>query len=683
MNRPTRHRLAAFAALLSLLVGMSFAATSPGTAQTGEKADDALTLVSQTSWVGPKGTFTVAFTDPGVTASTNFSLEVYNPVSTRDQFLQSARGTQLGGVLFSTQQRNQGEVATRTAGTFSLSLPLGDSYPSPTDGVVLFEKGVYPLVIRATGPNGENRGQLVTHLIRLGAADSTAPTLAVGAVVRIDAPVSIALDGSPFLEDPAAATAAARIAVIGRYPQVRFTTLPSPQTLQLLAARTNTADPLAPLRIPATGHQLLGSTYAPLPSGSWIASGLTPSFRAQLGQGAATAGAVLESPPDGRITPIDPSVTPDVLSVLRENGVESIIVPSAQLTTLSDRSDEATLTQRFTVRAGNDDLLDAVASDSRVAGLLAATEDPVLAGHVALAQLAVVHLQQPGAARGIAVVTPENADPRALETFLAGLADNTGAASGAAGAPMISPVTASDLLLATDAALGITQGRTTTLVRSYTSDQPFSLGGYPEQLRSAERSLLGIMSLVPESPEIFEPVSRATYASGTASLDPGDQGAILGHASGLSGLVTSEIVVPREQTVTLTSSSGLVPLTIENRLSVRAHVRIVLNSAKLDFPDGPVIDRVLEPATTTRIDVAVITKASGAFPLDVSIRSADGNVPVASTRFTVRSTAISGFGLVLSLGAGLFLLLWWARHFRTSRRAKKLMPAGDGFPEQP
>jgi hypothetical protein len=683
MNRPTRTRLGAFAALLILLLATSFAATSPGSAQTGVTTGDALTLVSQTSWVGPEGTFTVAFTDPGVAASTNFSLELHNPVSTRDQFLQTARGNQLGGILFSTVQRNQSEVATRTGGTFSLSLPLGDSYPSPTDGVVLFETGVYPVVIRASGPNGENRGRLITHLIRLGSADSTSPTLAVGAVVRIDAPVSVALDGSPFLEDPAAAAAAARIAVIGRYPQVRITTLPSPQTLQLLRSRADATNPLAPLRIPTTGHQLLGSTYAPLPSGSWIASGLTPSFRAQLGEGAATLGAVLESPPDGRVATVDPSVTPDVLSVLRENGVESVIVPSAQLTSLNDRSDEATLTQRFTVRAGNNDLLDAVASDSLVAGLLAATEDPVLAGHVALAQLAVVHLQQPGAARGIAVITPENADPRALETFLAGLADNSGSASGSAGAPMISPVTASDLLLATDAALGTTQGRTTTLVRSYTSDQPFSLGNYPEQLQFAERSLGGIKSLVPESPEIFEPVSRATYASGTASLDPVEQGSILGYASGLSGLVTSEIVVPQEQTVTLTSSSGLVPLTIENRLPVRAHVRIVLNSAKLDFPDGPVIDQVLEPATTTRIDVAVITKASGAFPLDVSIRSADGNVSVASTRFTVRSTAISGIGLVLSLGAGLFLLLWWARHFRTSRRAKKLIPAADRFPEQP
>src|SRR5690606_6186443 len=122
-----------------------------------------------------------------------------------------------------------------------------------------------------------------------------------------------------------------------------------------------------------------------------------------------------------------------------------------------------------------------------------------------------------------------------------------------------------------------------------------------------------------------------------------------------------------------TSSSGRVPLNLENRLQVEARVRIVMSSAKLDFPEGSVIERVLEPATTTLIELPVETRASGAFPMTVTISSADGTLPVATTRYTVRSTAISGVGLVLSVGAGLFLLVWWGRHFRTARRARKLV----------
>jgi hypothetical protein len=32
--------------------------------------------------------------------------------------------------------------------------------------------------------------------------------------------------------------------------------------------------------------------------------------------------------------------------------------------------------------------------------------------------------------------------------------------------------------------------------------------------------------------------------------------------------------------------------------------------------------------------------------------------------------------LVLSIGAGLFLALWWARHWQTSRRSRHLVPTG-------
>ena len=137
--------------------------------------------------------------------------------------------------------------------------------------------------------------------------------------------------------------------------------------------------------------------------------------------------------------------------------------------------------------------------------------------------------------------------------------------------------------------------------------------------------------------------------------------------------VTDEIVVAPEQVVTLTSSSGEVPLNLENRLPYDATVRIVLTSAKLDFPEGSVIERTLPAAQTTTIKLPVEIRASGAFPLTVDITSADGSLPVATTTYTVRSTAISGVGLVLSIGAGLFLLVWWARHFRTSRRARKLV----------
>jgi hypothetical protein len=100
---------------------------------------------------------------------------------------------------------------------------------------------------------------------------------------------------------------------------------------------------------------------------------------------------------------------------------------------------------------------------------------------------------------------------------------------------------------------------------------------------------------------------------------------------------------------------------------------VLLDSPKLEFPQGDVIEEVLPAASTTRLDVEVTTRASGAFPLQVAVQSPDGSLSITSTRFTVRSTAISGVGLMISIGAGLFLAVWWARHFRKVRRARRLV----------
>ena len=39
----------------------------------------------------------------------------------------------------------------------------------------------------------------------------------------------------------------------------------------------------------------------------------------------------------------------------------------------------------------------------------------------------------------------------------------------------------------------------------------------------------------------------------------------------------------------------------------------------------------------------------------------------------MQSTAVSGVGVVLSVGAALFLMVWWARHWRRTRRSRKLV----------
>ena len=76
--------------------------------------------------------------------------------------------------------------------------------------------------------------------------------------------------------------------------------------------------------------------------------------------------------------------------------------------------------------------------------------------------------------------------------------------------------------------------------------------------------------------------------------------------------------------------------------------------------------------TTARFSVKART--SGDTGLNIVVVSPDGTLPIANTLLTVRSTAASGVGIVLSAGAALFLVVWWGRDFRRGRRARRLVP---------
>ena len=53
------------------------------------------------------------------------------------------------------------------------------------------------------------------------------------------------------------------------------------------------------------------------------------------------------------------------------------------------------------------------------------------------------------------------------------------------------------------------------------------------------------------------------------------------------------------------------------------------------------------------------------------ITTPEGDIAVApTTELTVHATTLSGFGVVLTVGALLVLATWWVRHIRRTRRNK-------------
>ena len=135
-----------------------------------------------------------------------------------------------------------------------------------------------------------------------------------------------------------------------------------------------------------------------------------------------------------------------------------------------------------------------------------------------------------------------------------------------------------------------------------------------------------------------------------------------------------KVELPRGRSITLTSRRAQIPLTFHKAVDYPVRVVIRFTSDKLRFPGGRTEALELRRANTVeRIHVEALT--SGTFPVKVELESPDGTLRFAQAKLTVRSTATSGVGLVLSAGAALFLAVWWGRHLRRGRRARRLVPA--------
>nr|WP_249420257.1 DUF6049 family protein [Rhabdothermincola salaria] len=521
------------------------------------------------------------------------------------------------------------------------------------------------------GPDGDELARLVTHLIRVPTDDTEGPSLAVGTVLGIGGTVTPTEADELSLDAADTTQALATIDALTEHPSVALTVDPVPAVLAALeGTSTSSADP-SPVDALAghlAGRQVLVEPYVRLDLGAWVAARLDPELDVQLAQGATTTAELLGVTPDGRTTVADPTLTPEALRRLDGLGLDQVVVPTDQL--VDPPTTDVTFTDVFELAVGDGSSLSAVTADPDLAGRLRATDDPVLNAHLVLADLAVLYNDRPGESRGVALDLGTDTDPQTLTTLLAGLAQP--APPDSDGRPMVSPVTLDDLFRVTEAAED--QSGATDLVLDYRSDPPTSLGDYPSELRAAERQVTGYRSLTePASPTLAEGLARALLLSGAISLDAAERADILDTVTTRIDAATSEIVAPLQQYVTLTSRSGKIPLNLENRLPYPVRIHLVLDSVKLEFPAGNVIDVELPAAATTRLDVEVTTRASGAFPLEVGVRSPDEVLDITSTSFTVRSTAISGAGLVLSIGAGVFLLVWWGRHFRKVRRARQLV----------
>ncbi len=538
--------------------------------------------------------------------------------------------------------------------------------------------GVYPAVVELQSSSGTVVHRFTTFLTYV--AGASAHPLELVWVVPVDSPVSLVPHPSrptAGIEPLTTGDASALEVLISemRASAVPLTLDVSPETLQelrLAGPNGRAADAtLAELSVDQTSDEVLAPSYVPVDLGALAGAGEPTEIVAQMAAGAtelhrlgvettATPSAWIQAGPVGN----------DISAGLAQVGATQLVLPDADLAPTTTATNIGTWASTFSLKlshGGTTKSVSAAETDTWLDGQFTSLRhDPALAATQLLADLAMVHFERPNttAVRGMVALPPSEwvPNPTFDSVLLAGLSQN----------PVVEPVTLSQFFTS------VTADGTRQLATTGTG--PVLKRSLAREVSGARVRISNFDDAVTGHPPILSELDDLLLASESDDLPASRQ------AEGVStveGVLRKQLdlVTFAKTTFTLTARTGWVPITIESRapytvvgtLSATGNKFVFLHTSRRH---GMHLDH-----STNLWRVDVDARTSGDLPLDVTFASPNGQLVIARRTLTVRSTATSVAGIVLTALALAVLLVWWARSWRSGRRRRRLRRAetvGDG-----
>lgn len=658
----------------------------PSTTTAGAPAAASLVLTGQPGWVTVGGNLPLRLQVRGQAAGTSgltISATAHEAVSSRSAYENALQGRNLGSVLGQSELPVDAFPPAED-GSRTLTFPLqADDAPRDPNRLQLRRTGVYPVEVELRQPDGTRLAGFVTPVVAVAPGANGGPAigqrLGVSLVVPMVAAPAYQVDGKPDANVVAELRPDGRLgrqAVAFADAGVPLTLAPGPETLEAWTQLANN-DPalstsLNAMRDTLGRSQVLSGPYVPLDVRSLVGAGMSSEVGSELVQGTDKLSSLLGTRVDPR-TEVARPASDASLGRLRDAGVDRVVLDGGDLT---PRDDQFTPAQPFVVRS-QQGMATAVGSDVGLQRLLDGNDPPALRAQRFLAGLSVVALEQPNVTRGVVVLEPDDWDASSalLESTLAGLtADH----------PLLQPMTVDDLIATVPPATSGNAPLERQLAPSAVPPPPVTEREYSD----AQNELAAFNSLVPPPNPIADPGNRSLLVS-LSSAWTGTAGRARARAElGKIHLDVDQFVnrlhVPAvDSTITLTAEKADIPVTFLNQTGQQMRVRVHLQSDKLQFPDGD--ERVLDlPPRSTTVRFSVQAQSSGTFPLTLKVTSPDGTLPIQQTKVQVRTTFfVSNVGLILTVGAGLFLAGWWAHDVRRRRRRRAATPAHPALASSP
>jgi Family of unknown function (DUF6049) len=681
----------------------SGAAAATTAAPAAAASTDPITLTYQTPFVVPQptggtgGTFDLQLSlgaAVGPLADVNLQVALYPHLTSRSALEQAISTPPSGATIDHTQAIPAICLSPGTRG--GLDLPVTISTSSATAGTVRCAatganvptavlglgcspgtcSGVYPVEVTATRGSGETVAHLTTFLTYAEAKSATPLDVAVVLPVHDQVTATSAKDAVTLVATtPASVTAVGQeLADLRAASGVPVTLQVVPQTVQALAASSSSTarqafDDLATLAATPTVHEIPANSYVSVDLSALAAGGLTSELVAQLTRGSEVLGALgihLQAGPGvgGAGTWIATSPNgPSLGAGLSAIGADHVVVSDTDLASASENNNE-TWSQPFGLSLPKGVTVTAAAADSELTSdFTAGPADPVLAASDLLADLAFVHYEAPNASaqRGLVAAPPAdwNVDPTFVATLLAGLSVN----------PNVQPVTLDSFFSSVPEG---GNGAPTTRHLNDTATGSTLSGPLVAQLAQGRERLAAFSSAVVKSAAGTAELTlleELLLTAESSDLRTGAQAGAVANFERALGTQLDQVQLAADRTITLTARTAPIPITIVSSAPYVLEGTLSLVSDKLTFPSGNTQTMVLNH-NTNAARLVVQARTTGDLPLHVILSTPQGGLTIVSGQVTVRSTASSLAGIVLTLVAAAVLGAWWIRTWRRSRRTR-------------
>jgi len=644
-----------FTLLLVAVVAVAFGVTSG--AASAQRGPDRIDLVSQTTFVS-EAEVSLTVRLPNLQPGRHMQIRVFRPINEPERILDTitnppTENPEIANFVI----EDLSEIAVGSGDLFMITLPDDE-----VGEMLRRSPGAIPVRIDLTDEDQAILDTLVTFVI---AEDTTlSARIDLGFVADAQSPLARRADSIEL--DPADAVDRVADAVNNAPAPVLISF--APETLTALADPTTDGGQRALDRIRRLldGHLIPLSPWVSIDEEAWRLTGDPERLIRLFAQGREVTEKLLGRAPMP-IARIDADTTADTVAFLRSVGLTGGVVEPSQI-------DDVALTQAdrrpIEVLDANGITVPVLVVDRAFEASLIG-EDPELIAQHRFTEL-LFEAKTVGTDRGILLdLSTVDRVPLVLLIDLFETTDRLG-------------LTSVDDLLARPSARDDT-GSVLRVELLATPPSSTELAASDLRLRMAEAVLDSYAFMLAPAEGLLAPLRDILTAAMSDELDTDSRRIFADVIFDVVADVTAQVELIDSGRITLASQTAALPVAIHNGANLAMNVTVKTTSEKLRFPDGEELRITLEPGLN-ELTIPIETVTSGDARIFITVTSPDGHLDLTDGSVNVRSTAISGLGLMVSLVSLAVLLTWWLRtiiRVRRSRRAATVSStpsAGDGNP---